>query len=127
MSDHRYALAMTGLGDTAATLHYLAQALQALDPVLPPCREFPPEAPLTLPEPVLLPGEALQAPIEFVPQQAAIGRVSAEYVWAYPPGIPLLIPGERIQTLLPPVPLHSTYGKIPGEIAVVRQKSATHT
>lgn len=127
MSDHRYALAMTGLGDTAATLHYLAQALQALDPSLPPCREFPPEAPLTLPEPVLLPGEALQAPIEFVPQQAAIGRVSAEYVWAYPPGIPLLIPGERIQTLLPPVPLHSTYGKIPGEIAVVRQKSATHT
>lgn len=123
MADQRYALAMTGLGDTDATLHRLAQALQALDPALPPWEDSPPETALTLPEPVLLPGEALQSPIEFVPQQAAIGRVSGEYVWAYPPGIPLLIPGERIHAPLPPVPLHSTYGKIPGEIAVVCQKS----
>ena len=30
-------------------------------------------------------------------QMDALGRVSAGYVWAYPPGIPLLVPGERIE------------------------------
>ena len=26
----------------------------------------------------------------------AVGRVSREYVYLYPPGIPILVPGERI-------------------------------
>ena len=25
-----------------------------------------------------------------------IGKVSAEYIWAYPPGIPLIVPGEEL-------------------------------
>ena len=28
----------------------------------------------------------------------AVGRVSACYLWAYPPGVPLIIPGERFDT-----------------------------
>ena len=24
------------------------------------------------------------------------GRISAEYIWAYPPGIPLVVPGEEL-------------------------------
>ena len=28
--------------------------------------------------------------------QKAQGRVSLEYIWAYPPGIPLIVPGEII-------------------------------
>lgn len=31
-----------------------------------------------------------------LPAEKAAGRVSAEYVYCYPPGIPLLLPGERI-------------------------------
>ena len=31
-----------------------------------------------------------------IPLEPAEGEISAEYVMAYPPGIPLLIPGERI-------------------------------
>ena len=26
----------------------------------------------------------------------ARGQISAEYVWAYPPGIPLVVPGEEL-------------------------------
>ena len=26
----------------------------------------------------------------------AEGRIAAEFVWAYPPGVPLIVPGERI-------------------------------
>ena len=29
--------------------------------------------------------------------EEAIGRVSMEFLWAYPPGIPLLCPGERVE------------------------------
>ena len=41
-------------------------------------------------------GEALDEPVEEVPVEEAEGRVCAEYVYCYPPGIPILVPGERI-------------------------------
>jgi arginine/lysine/ornithine decarboxylase len=33
---------------------------------------------------------------EAVPLSEAQGRVSAQYAWAYPPGIPLIAPGEVV-------------------------------
>ena len=42
------------------------------------------------------PREAYYSPTELVPLQAAAGRVIAENVLAYPPGIPALVPGEQI-------------------------------
>ncbi|MEY3930235.1 MAG: hypothetical protein RLZZ516_1945 [Cyanobacteriota bacterium] len=54
-------------------------------PPLPPLAE--PELPL---------GQAWRAPAEAVPLAAAAGRLAAEPLCPYPPGIPLLIPGERI-------------------------------
>ena len=35
-------------------------------------------------------------PGEVLPVDAAVGRVSAESIAGYPPGIPALLPGERI-------------------------------
>jgi arginine decarboxylase len=49
-----------------------------------------------LPETVLSPREAFFAPNETVPAGAAIGRVSAELIAPYPPGVPVLAPGELI-------------------------------
>jgi lysine decarboxylase len=49
-----------------------------------------------VPEQVLAPREAFFAPVETVPADAAAGRVSAELVAPYPPGVPVLAPGERI-------------------------------
>ena len=45
---------------------------------------------------VLGPREAFFAPNETVPATAAIGRVSAELIAPYPPGVPVLAPGELI-------------------------------
>jgi lysine decarboxylase len=45
---------------------------------------------------VLAPREAFFARSETMPAGAAIGRVSAELIAPYPPGIPVLAPGELI-------------------------------
>jgi lysine decarboxylase len=47
-------------------------------------------------EPELALGQAWRAPSQVVPLAAAAGRIAAEPICPYPPGIPLLIPGERI-------------------------------
>jgi lysine decarboxylase len=47
-------------------------------------------------EAVLPPREAFLHPTEVVPAEAAVGRLSAATIAAYPPGIPNLLPGERI-------------------------------
>jgi arginine decarboxylase len=48
------------------------------------------------PEPVLTPREAFFAADETVPLSRAAGRVAAEAITPYPPGIPLVMPGERL-------------------------------
>ena len=40
--------------------------------------------------------EAVEGVWEAVPLEESQGRVSAEYAYLYPPGIPLLVPGEEI-------------------------------
>jgi lysine decarboxylase len=49
-----------------------------------------------LPEAALTPREAFFAPHETVDAKAAVGRVSAELVAPYPPGIPAVVPGEVV-------------------------------
>ncbi|QIM18041.1 aminotransferase class V-fold PLP-dependent enzyme [Leucobacter coleopterorum] len=56
-------------------------------------------AALALPEPGIarkLPREAFFAKSELVAAEAAIGRISADSLAAYPPGIPNLLPGEEV-------------------------------
>ncbi len=50
---------------------------------------------------VLSPRDAFFAPQEVVPAAEAVGRVAAESLAAYPPGVPNVLPGERLseQTL----------------------------
>jgi arginine decarboxylase len=47
---------------------------------------------------VVAPREAFLGDAEVVDVDAAVGRVSAESIAGYPPGIPALLPGERITT-----------------------------
>lgn len=41
-------------------------------------------------------GDVMRLPYETLPLADAVGRVSAESVWAYPPGVPVILPGERV-------------------------------
>ena len=65
--------------------------------------ELPAPAPVKLPtaadlemETVCLPREAFFGPVEVVPAEEAAGRIAAEQITPYPPGIPAILPGERI-------------------------------
>ncbi|MEB3165776.1 MAG: lysine decarboxylase, partial [Cyanobacteriota bacterium] len=76
----------------------LPRALLALKVALggPPLPPFSrPPLPLVA-EPELSLGLAWRAASESLPLAAAAGRIAAEPICPYPPGIPLLIPGERI-------------------------------
>ena len=57
------------------------------------------EAYSTLPEPVITPREAynkiVSNEVEFVPAEKLVGRIAANSVIPYPPGIPMLISGEN--------------------------------
>ncbi len=91
-----YVTAMTGLGTDGEDLSALAEALLAVDAGLTAGEVPPAPAAPAVPKRVLPAGEALDCPTEVLPLEAATGRVAAEYLWAYPPGIPLLVPGEEI-------------------------------
>jgi arginine decarboxylase len=56
--------------------------------------EFAPPPPWG--ELVMTPREAFFGPQEVVPAHEAVGRVAAESLAAYPPGIPNVLPGERL-------------------------------
>ncbi|HEY8700928.1 MAG TPA: hypothetical protein VIM08_08185 [Arthrobacter sp.] len=47
-------------------------------------------------DPVMLPRDAFFGPAETVPAEGAVGRIAAEQITPYPPGVPAVLPGERI-------------------------------
>ncbi|EQD25064.1 MAG: Arginine decarboxylase [Leptospirillum sp. Group IV 'UBA BS'] len=44
----------------------------------------------------MTPRDAFFAPHETVPLEDSAGRIAADIVTVYPPGVPLLVPGEEI-------------------------------
>ena len=53
-------------------------------------------APPAPPQQVLTPRQALFAPTQEVAWEEAEGRVCAQQIAPYPPGVPVVAPGERI-------------------------------
>lgn len=86
--------------DDDATEHMLVEALRALVEKADSIERQPP---VRLPEPsaleleqAMLPREAFFAPVEHVPVERAAGRISAEMISPYPPGVPVICPGEVV-------------------------------
>lgn len=100
MTDHRRILATMSFADGADTAGRLLHALSlwrkaAADFERPPRVELPTPAELEL-ETVASPRDAFFGPVEKVPAEQAAGRISAEQLTPYPPGIPAVVPGELI-------------------------------
>jgi len=57
---------------------------------------FPDFRGLPLPQQLLTPREAFFADSSLVPLDSALGKIAAEVISPYPPGVPVLCPGERI-------------------------------
>lgn len=100
MAASDYVIAMTGMGDTTDTFHALARALCKADRTIQTSPSAAVRPALQLPRRLCSAQEAVFGAREKCPLDKAAGRVSAGYVWAYPPGIPLLVPGEEIDAAL---------------------------
>jgi len=93
-------VAIFGVGEPAlpagerlvAGLRHVVEELEA-EPGAPDEKLAPPPP---WGELVLTPREAFLGPQEVIPFAAAAGRVAAEGLAAYPPGIPNVLPGERL-------------------------------
>lgn len=98
LSDLYNILCLITPGDTDESVDRLVQALAtiAADSFQKrPRREVVVRVP-KMPPLAMSPREAFYAPTERVPLFASEGRIMAEFIMVYPPGIPLLLPGELI-------------------------------
>ncbi|WP_052207269.1 aminotransferase class I/II-fold pyridoxal phosphate-dependent enzyme [Sinomonas humi] len=98
--DHDHIQAALSLADTPETADRLLASLGRLAdaaPTLPRPKpvDFPSPHELEL-EPAMPPREAFFAEAELVDAQDAVGRIAAEQLTPYPPGIPVVVPGENI-------------------------------
>ncbi|CAM5640841.1 MULTISPECIES: aminotransferase class I/II-fold pyridoxal phosphate-dependent enzyme [Streptomyces] len=98
--DHRRISAQITHADDASTTGQLLAALEDLSRnahTLRPAPEVLVPTPVELrPHQVRLPRDAFFAETEDVPAAEAVGRIAAEMMTPYPPGIPAVLPGERI-------------------------------
>lgn len=99
MSTADTVLCMTGMGDRQSDLLRLADALTHIDRTLTPA-PISDSIPVPVPRQAMQIHEAAKAPAELIPIDCAQGRISGDFLWAYPPGIPLVVPGEIVDDTL---------------------------
>ena len=100
MTGGTYVLAMTALGDTKEGFERLKRALFEIDQSLSDEKQED-YLPVELPKlPLVYTNEEIERKKcgneELILWKASIGRISTEYAYVYPPGIPLIVPGEQI-------------------------------
>lgn len=125
-----HAVAISTMFDSKKNLISLAKALKSIDQTLEE-RKIEQTQVVSIPPFVCSPAEVITLQTTLCALEDAEGSVVAEYVWAYPPGIPLLVPGEEIskeminalrEFLLSQTTLHSTSGNMPGKLQIVAKK-----
>ena len=90
-----YVVCMTGAGDTKSSIKKLLKALFKADKIAKNCENKP--ITLNFPQNRAMPlCSAKRCEKILCKLKKAEGRISAGYVWAYPPGVPVLVPGEEI-------------------------------
>jgi arginine/lysine/ornithine decarboxylase len=100
LADHRRASISLTYADSPDTAGPLLAALRdmtgaAVTMPTPPVVALPDPADLEL-ETVMLPRDAFFGRYEHVSAERAVGRVCAEMITPYPPGVPAILPGELI-------------------------------
>ncbi|MGX1676394.1 aminotransferase class I/II-fold pyridoxal phosphate-dependent enzyme [Streptomyces sp. NPDC055400] len=99
-SDHRRINAQVTHADDEVTT---ARLLDGLRDLVAHAHELPPAPDVRIPDPgdlrlrqVTLPRDAFFGEVEQVPADRAVGRICAEMLTPYPPGIPAALPGELL-------------------------------
>lgn len=109
MEAEAYALALTSVGDTAQGFARLCEAVEEIDrqESLKNIKGFWKDrterartqnllSAEMFPQVCMSIAEAMETDWEELPIEKSAGKISAEFVYLYPPGIPLLVPGEEI-------------------------------
>jgi arginine/lysine/ornithine decarboxylase len=93
-----YVIAMTSVCDSENGFNRLINALLAIDASLTKAGTSEDSINYTtsLPEKVFNSANKYSYKKVLCPIDESIGKISLDYVWAYPPGIPLLVAGEKI-------------------------------
>src|SRR5690606_7582249 len=94
LSDMYNLLCIVSPGDSEETVDALVQALEAMSAAYLNKNNIR-EVVVTLPDiPTLSlsPRDAFYAETESIPLASAAGRIIAEFIYVYPPGIPILLP-----------------------------------
>ena len=115
MTGKDYGIAMTSIGDTLEGFQRLSEALIEIDSSLTfkekeytdktTCNEIRPQ--------IHIPSiyEAKNSQMESIALLLAEGRISGNYIYKYPPGIPILAPGEVVtKEIIEVITLYSTMG-----------------
>ena len=97
MSSIDYALAMTSICDTKENFIRLLNALEEIDKKLENKEEKENKIEIVLPEKKMNILDAIKNNnSKYLNYKETEGKISKEYIWVYPPGIPLITPGEVI-------------------------------
>ncbi len=96
MADRDTLVAQVGLTDDTATVDRLVAGILASLKGTPGAPRPAVLTPSAHPPPRMSPRDAFFAESEVIAHADAIGRISAELVAPYPPGVPVLVPGEEI-------------------------------
>lgn len=133
MANVNYIIAMTSICDTNRNFEKLADALIEVDERLEYKNEKEQKYSTNIPERKMSIKETeMLENFKFVNFRQALGMVSKEYIWIYPPGIPIITPGEvisqeiieKLESIMQSdISVKTSCGKFP-EIAVIRQRNA---
>lgn len=98
MYTNSYVLAMLSMCDKKSSVRKLCNALEEIDLTYPKNNKNTIKNTQTydIPKRCMSIREARNKKSMSIPLSEAQGHICAEYIWAYPPGIPYLIPGEKI-------------------------------
>jgi arginine decarboxylase len=104
LTDHRRILATLSFADDQHSADRLLEALAAWRKAAnsfdrPPAIQLPSPEELQL-ETVMLPRDAFFGRAEFVPADKGAGRIAAQQITPYPPGVPAVVPGELLNDVV---------------------------
>jgi len=102
MESEHYVIAITSVGDTEEGLNRLCEAIEEIDKrqSLKNNEEqkgiFQKSSPYMQMKQLMGIAQAMDSDVKYCLLEESIGKISAEFVYLYPPGIPILVPGEQI-------------------------------
>lgn len=97
MEAENYVLGIASVGDTKQGLERLCDAIEQIDAQVEVCQQEEKESTsYAKMKQMMSIADAMDAKQQRFPLEESVGKVSAEFAYLYPPGIPIIVPGEQI-------------------------------